>query len=163
MAAACPPPFSLVDMEERNVVTQPDQESEARLNAILEAQGEDVALGNGSVRVGWLRAGTIRKFTDIMNDKKHDASKVNAKAVACIVLNGYWKIRLFWWLVWRWYYYVRQYHEAELTPVIEAGKKKVPVEAYLVNTISLTGMRDTMMQMTKEEVERIQAAHLGAR
>lgn len=144
-------------------IEQPNEEQHQRLNEILEAQKEDVVLGDSVVRVGWLHAGTIRKFTDIMNDKKHHPSKVNAKAVACIVLNGYWKIKFFWWMLWRWYYYVKQYHEAELSPVIEAGKKKVPVEAFLVNTISLTGMRDTMMQMTKEEVERIQAEQLMAK
>lgn len=59
-------------------------------------------------------------------------------------------------------YYVAQYDESELTEVVTEGKKKVDAESYYLNTILLTGMKDTIMQMTRKEVEQFQAAQAGA-
>lgn len=71
-----------------------------------------------------------------------------------MVLNGYFKIKFFYWFLWRWFYYVKQYLEIELHPLIDEGKKKVRAEDYYINTIFLIGMKDTMIAMTREEAER---------
>ena len=69
---------------------------------------------------------------------------------------------MWWWALWRWYFYVRQYSEAELLPLIELSKKKVPLETYLTATIYLTAMKDTVMQMTRKEAETILRGRYGA-
>mgnify|MGYP000113932552 FL=1 len=48
---------------------------------------------------------------------------MNSKCAAAIVLNGYWKILFFYWFLWRWFFYVMQYSDEELLPLIETGKK----------------------------------------
>ena len=71
---------------------------------------------------------------------------------ALMVLNGFWSIKLLYWLKWRWFYYVKQYNETELTELLDLGKKKVPLDQYYTNTILLTALKDTSMMMKKEEV-----------
>ena len=65
------------------------------------------------------------------------------------------KILFFYWFLWRWFFYVMQYSDEELLPLIETGKKKVRVEGYCACTILLTEMKDTVKSMTREEVNRI--------
>jgi hypothetical protein len=88
-----------------------------------------------------------------------DSDKNNCKVAACIVLNGLWPIKLRYWFLWRWFYYVKEYTDEQLAPLLEEGKKKVPVEAYYEATILAIGMKDTMMAMTRAEVERILQEH----
>ena len=86
-----------------------------------------------------------------------DESKVNCKVAALFRLNGFFMIHLFYWLVWRWMYYVKEYRNEELLPYLAECKKKVGLESYIYTTILVTGMKDTVMSMTREEVEHIQA------
>lgn len=132
---------------------QVSEESQRGYDAVLEGDVAEVQLRGKSVRIGWLCNGTQRKLSHIMSTEE-DERKVGAKCAAAIVLNGYWGILLLWWFVWRWYYYVMQYSDAELFPIIDEGKKKVPAQQFFVNTMSLIGLRDTMMQMTRDETER---------
>jgi hypothetical protein len=69
-----------------------------------------------------------------------------------MVLNSFWAIKLWYWLKWRWFYYVKQYNENELTELLNLGKKKVPLDEYYTNTILLTALKDTSMMMKKTEV-----------
>ena len=85
-----------------------------------------------------------------MNEKQED--KVTSKCTAALLLNGYFKLFFFYWFLWRWIYYIKQYGDDELLPIIEYCKKKVDVENYCIATIYLTEMRDTIMTMTREEV-----------
>ena len=139
-------------MSER--INIPTPEDEEQLNDIMEDRSTLVDLRGKKIPIGWLRRGTIRKFTDIMSKKGND-DKVSCQAVAAIVLNGYWAIKFQWWLLWRWYYYIKQYGDNELGPIIAMAKKKIPVKAYFAATILLTAMKDTMMTMTKEEANNI--------
>jgi hypothetical protein len=139
----------------------PSEESEKELNDIIDDTAAETHIGKRKYSIGALRYGVVRKMTGIIKKEKDD-TKVSAKCVACIILRRYWKIRLLYWLVWRWIYYIREYREDELFPLINAAKKKVPVEAYLMNTIFLTGMRDTAMSMTREEVSHIRQEQPGA-
>ena len=47
---------------------------------------------------------------------------------------------------------MRRYTDSELTDAIIAIKKKVASGSYFFNTTLLIGMRETMMQMNREEV-----------
>lgn len=137
--------------------TRPTIEQQKDLDDVLENSFEEVSIvgSNKKYNVGWLKRGAIRKISHIMssNDSVND-DKISCKISSCIILNGYWSIKLFYWILWRWLYYVKQYGDEQLKPLIEVGKKKVPQIAYYETTISMIGMKDTIMTMTKKEVER---------
>lgn len=135
------------------VKRQPTIEEERVLNSIVEDEVSEVVVRNTTYRLKYMRNATIRKITDVML-KDGDDSKVSSKCAALMVLNGFFKIKLFYWFLWRWFYYVKQYLEIELHPLIDEGKKKVRAEDYYINTIFLIGMKDTMIAMTREEAER---------
>lgn len=91
-----------------------------------------------------------------------EENKVVCKCAALMRLNGYWAIKLLYWFVWRWFYYVKQYSEGDLGEYIAECKKKVPVMDYLMCTTLLTAMMDTKKQMNRAEVNRIQVEQLSA-
>lgn len=138
-------------------------EQEQLLNSVVEDKKDIVEIRGRKFRIGWLRNRARRKLTDIVLNEKDD-SKVSSKCSAALVLNGYFKIKFFYWFLWRWFYYVMQYSDKELLPLVELCKKKVQVEDYCIITISLTEMRDTIKAMTREEVSRIlQGNFMGQR
>lgn len=146
----------------KKIVMPSTEEEEKQLDDIVSEKKDAVTVRGRKFMVGWLRNGTKRKITHIMLSDGDD-DKVNSKCAAAIVLNGYWKILLFYWALWRWFYYVKQYSDGELLPLIEAGKKKVRVEDYCVCTILLTEIKDTVKAMTREEVNRIRQESFSGR
>ena len=146
-------------------ISMPGDEDEKELNSIMENEKSEVTVRGRKMKIGWLKHETTRTITRILHkggggdggggdggDGGDD--KLGCKVAAAIVLNDYWKIHLLHWLTWRWYYYVRQYTEVELLPLVMEGKKKVPQEAYYALIMLSIGMRDTIMTMKKDEVER---------
>lgn len=114
-----------------------------------------------TVTVDYLCNETIRKITAVNLDDKTDTLhelQQPSKIAALIVLNGFFKIKLFYPLLWRWYFYIRQYKAEQLYPIIMEGKKKVPQIGYLMSTTLTASMRDTVKAMTRAEVEHTQAA-----
>lgn len=97
---------------------------------------------------GWAR----HKITKILLKEDTDEFAIGCKCLAAARLNGYFSIKLFWWMLWRWYYFVRRYTDSELTDAICMIKKKVASGSYFFNTTLLIGMRETMMSMSREEV-----------
>lgn len=85
-----------------------------------------------------------------------------AKEAALIVLNGYWRIRLLWPFLWRWWALWRGWTEEQYAPVIAAGKKKVPLMAHWTNMAFSVDMRTDWMSMTTREAERYRAELLSA-
>lgn len=134
------------------IKTRPSTEDEKELNDVAENTATEVKVRNRTYKVRYLRNKTLRKMTEVMLADGDD-SKVSSKCAALIVLNGMFRITFFYWLLWRWFYYVKQYYDYELQPLINEGKKKVPVEAYYINTMLLIGMKDTVMAMTRKEAE----------
>lgn len=135
-------------------VTLPTPEDEILLNEIMEDIPSEVEVRGKKYTISWLKRGTIRKFTNLMMKEGND-DKISCQAAAAIILNGYWSIKLWWWFLWRWFFYVKQYGDEELMSVLVEAKKKIPVKEYLVATMCLTAMKDTMMQMTKAEAANI--------
>lgn len=139
------------------VKRQPTEEEQKELSDIMSNEPSYVELRGKKVKIGWMHNGTIAKVRKITLGEHKDESMISTKCAAAMLLNGYWKIKLLYWIKWRWMYYFKQYYESELMPIIEEAKKKVPVLQYYINTTSLIGMRDTMIAMTRKEVERFQA------
>lgn len=121
-------------------------------------------------KVFWLGNGQLEKLSFLLIRKKKvdnddkmpdedpfsavtDDLKLSCKAAAIYVLHGYWNLKLNFWWKWRWFYYVRQYDNMQLMPLLVEGKKKVPLEQYLWTITFLTGARATLMQMRMEEAE----------
>lgn len=136
------------------VKRQPTDDEQRELNAVIENEATEVKVRNKTYKVKGLHKETMRKMTDVMLNCNEE-SQVSSKCAALIILNGFFKIKLFYWFLWRWVHYVMQYSDEELATLIEEGKKKVPVQAYYQNTILLIGMKDTMVAMTRKEAERI--------
>lgn len=84
-----------------------------------------------------------------------------AKEAALIVLNDYWKIRLFWWFMWRYWGKWKGYAEEQMSPIIEAGKKKLPLMAHWTNMAFSVDMRTDWMKMTRKEAEEYRAELLS--
>ena len=115
-----------------------------------------------TVKIRFLCAETIRKATHISLDKREDVIhelQQSSKIAALYVLNSFLKIKLFYSILWRWYFYVRQYKAEQLYHIIEEGKKKLPQIGYYLNTTLIVSTRDTIKTMTRQEVEHTQSEH----
>lgn len=136
---------------------QPDLDIQKVLDAMANDTPLTVNIPNTkrSVKIGWIRTDTIRKITGLYLNKRTDSRyerQIGCRMAALGVLNGYWKIKLFYPFLWRWYYYIRQYHDYQLLPIVEEIKKKVvPIPSWLVMTY-LQGLSDTAATMTRKEV-----------
>lgn len=142
-------------------IEQPANEYKKRLDELMNAKPEEIEFRGKRKKVGWLHRGTIRKFSTVMVSEE-DPEKRNTKICAIVLLNNVWKIRFFYWLYWRYLYYVIDLDENDILKVLDVSKKKVQQEQFYINTMLSTGMMDLMMTMTKKEAERIQAEQRGA-
>ena len=138
-------------------IQQPNLEEQRTLESIIDNKSDIVIVKNKKYKIKWLYAKTRQKITSIVLQEGHDDTQ-SCKCAAAITLNGFWKLKLFYWIRWRWFYYIKQYGEQELTSLFATAKKKVPVDDYYANTILLTGLKDTNMMMKKTEVATILAA-----
>ena len=77
-----------------------------------------------------------------------------------MILNHDLRIRLFHWLHWR--ILARRYDETQIAPIIEEGKKKLPLMAHYKTMILTTDMRTDWKMMTKAEAEQYRAELLLA-
>lgn len=150
-----------------NNMQQPDIEAQKELNSIIENLPDYVRIGKKRYRVKWLHPVTVRKINQIVLEDGNDHN-ASHKTAACIALNNVFKLKLLYPLLWRWFYYIKQYTEDDFTEILALGKKKIPLQAYYANTILMTDMKDTMMAMTKEEAssfrqELITAQHGSSR
>lgn len=139
---------------------QPTLDIQRELSLLAENTPEEVTIPytNKKIKIGWMHHKTIRKITDVLNEKAKSAKDediVLCKAAALIVLNGYWKIKLFYPVLWRWYAYVKEYQDYQLLPIIEMAKKKAPQIPYFLGMTYLTGLKDSLATMSREEVERM--------
>lgn len=142
-------------------VEQPGEELQRLLDDVLSAEPERVVFMGRKRSIGWLKKGTIRKFTHVAV-RERDEWKRAVKACAAVLLNNAFKIKLWWWAYWRWLYYVKDPDAVEVLRVVDAAKKKIPQLPYSLATILLTGMSDLMMAMTKKEARATRAGRVGA-
>lgn len=157
--------------EQEPDVQMPSVEAQREYQSLVGNDATIVQLRDKSYKVRWLKKGQIVKLGRVLIDKKGtdnedkkqmsdldkviSDSKKACKAAAIYLLDGFWKLTFWYWLVWRWFYYVRQYDDIELRDLLEEGKKKVPVQQFLLTSMSLTGAGGIVMTMRTEEAERI--------
>ena len=138
---------------------QPQIDIQRELDALANDKPEVISIPytHRKVKVGWLKKETIRKITGVLLSEKKSSKyecQVSCRMAALILLNDYWRIKLFYPILWRWMYYVKQYNDYQLLPIVEVGKKKAtPIPSWLIMTY-LHGFNDTLATMTREEVGR---------
>lgn len=140
------------------ISSQPSAEGERLLKSVTDNEKSVVVVRKKKFYVGSLYNDTIDWISGILlktGDNAETDRATRCKAAAAMTLNGYFRLRLFYWFLWRWYFYVRQYGDEELQPLFAEFTKKVSAmwASYCINTISLTDARNTKMQMTREEAE----------
>lgn len=131
-----------------------EREKEANLSDILKNSKDTVHIGRFTFRMGWTRFSARRKLSDVLANEK-DETKVIPKCAAALLLNRRWWIWLFYWIVWRWFYYVEEYTEEEYLEFIALCKKKADATTYFVLMVCLNDMRDTMEKRTRADAQRI--------
>lgn len=137
-------------------IQEATREDEKLQMSVRQNWADDVTVRGKNFKVRWLHPFTNEWITALMLKDGND-SKIICQASALIVLGSFWKCKFWYWLVWRWFYYIKQYNAVELTPLIEVAQKKTAQEvavAYLNATMLLTALKDTTKQMTKAEAER---------
>lgn len=142
-------------------IIQPNDEEQRELLSVMLNNVDYCELRGKKIGLRWTTGETLKKITSVMLDKEGDESKVSCKCAAAIILRGWFKIKLFYWLLWRWFYYVKGYGDHELKPLIELAQKKTPVTQYYEVMTLLTGLKITKEIMTREEVQRIQTGQFG--
>ena len=79
-------------------IKEPSLEDEKLLNEIIENNPDKLKALGKEWNIGYLKAGTKRKITNIlMNEKQED--KVTSKCAAALLLNGYFKLFFFYWFL----------------------------------------------------------------
>lgn len=161
-------------------VEQPSEEQQREYTSIRDDDYTVVSVPGTKkkYKIWWLKNGQLVKLSRLLVKKRKDDGKdgdtdgdilaefiedgkLTCKAAAIMVLHGYWKIKFKYWFLWRWFYYIRQYDCQQLQPIIEEGKKKVPVIQFYAATMSLTEAKGTLMNMTMREAELIHRALLS--
>ena len=128
-----------------------------------------------SVRLRWIKPYTLERLTKVWLERENAVERLNTgaevlkdmaiepyfafKEAALMILNHDIRIRLFYGLYWR--YLAHRYDETQIVPIVEEGKKKLPLMAHYEIMVFSTDMRTDLMTMTKAEAERYQAELLS--
>ena len=81
---------------------------------------------------------------------------------ACLfVLNGYFRIKILYPIMWRLWGKWRGYTDGQMEPIIAEGKKKLPLTAHWRVMASSVDMRTDWMKMTSKEAEQYRAELLS--
>ena len=157
--------------EEEEKVEQPSIDAQQIYLSLISNDAEEVGIlrTKKKYKIRWLKNGQLEKLSRLLLHKKTidektttgsdvmdailEDNRLACKAAAIIILDGYWKIKFRYWWLWRWFYYVRQYDNIQLHDILEAGKKKVPLNQFYATIMSLTEAKDSLMRMRAKEVE----------
>lgn len=152
------------------IINQPTDEQQLEYSSLVDDTPTVVTILNTKkkYKIRWLRNGQLHKLGQLLIHKQQtdekdenrtvwdefvDDNKLACKAAAIYILDGYWKMKFRYWYLWRYFYYIKQYTNAQLQPILDEGKKKVPLTQFYVTTMSLTEARDTLMNMRTKEAE----------
>lgn len=139
------------------------EDSQKLLEAIIgdEVETIPVKYRNRMLKIRFVRNGTLRKVTKILNGQDpdkidgHCEDTIPYKLAAAYLLNSWWGLRFLggirWAILWR-----RLQNELsweDCLTICEESKKKVPLKAYYATMTSQLALRDTLQQMTREEIE----------
>lgn len=128
-----------------------------------------------SVRLRWMKPYTMERITGVWIERDLASAKIGDgpdvlkdlckepyfafKEAALMILNHDIKIRLFYPLYWRWL--AHKYDETQMTDIIAAGKKKLPLMAHYATMAYSMDMRTDLIKMTTKEAEQYRAELLS--
>ena len=128
-----------------------------------------------SVRLRGMHPYTIERLTRIWLEREDATERINKqsevlkdlaiepyfafKEASLMILNHDLLIRFFHWIHWR--ILAFKYDEGQMAPIIEEGKKKLPLMAHFATMVLTMDMRMDMMTMTKAEAEQYRAELLS--
>lgn len=141
-------------------IDQPDIQLQELIDSVFSEEPTEYMFRGKKHKIGWVKKGIIRKFSHVCVKEK-DLGKRNAKLCALIIINNIWKIRLYYWILWRYYYYIVDLDDVEILRVLDIAKKKIQSNASLLVTILATAMTDLMMTMTKKEAQATRQEQVG--
>ena len=150
--------------KEEPIINQPTQEEQRQYKSLENNTPTEVAIPRTKKKylIRWLKHCQLEYLTRLlihnqvsMLDVISSDAKLSCKAAAIYTLNGLFKLHFCYWFRWRWFYYIRQYDDIQLQPILAEGKKKVPLMQFFAATTSLIGAKDTLLQMTMMEAEHI--------
>lgn len=139
------------------------EDSQKLLEAIIGDESETIPVKYRKrlLKIRFVRNGTLRKVTQILNGQDpdkidgHCEDTIPYKLAAAYLLNSWWGLRFLggirWAILWR-----RLQNELsweDCLTICEESKKKVPLKAYYATMTSQLALRDTLQQMTREEIE----------
>ena len=81
--------------------------------------------------------------------------KLACKAAAIYVTPGFFRLKLKYWWLWRWFYYIRQYDYSQLQPILLTGNRSTPWIDFLKTVSILSNQKTTQMRMTAKEAEAV--------
>lgn len=82
-------------------------------------------------------------------------TKIASKAAAIYLTPGYWKRKLTYWFLWRWFYYIKQYDLDQLQPILSVGFNNTNYIDFLKVMSILVNQKTTQMRMTRQEAEKV--------
>lgn len=142
-------------------IKEPTRKDERLLHEVRTGAKSVICWGRKQFRVGWMKPYTLERITGLVLEGKEN--EIPARTAALILLNGYFAINLFYPILWRWLYH--NVPSEVLTEIISEGKKKEAslTQDYWTCIILATVMRDTKMNLTKEEAGRILQEQRGVK
>jgi hypothetical protein len=91
---------------------------------------------------------------DILKALRHN-NRIHAKAVAVLILNSYWKLKLIYFIYWRWLYHT--YSSKDLNEAMQTVMEANGIEFFFQNTVYLSATNTLKKKMTSQEVEQLLA------
>lgn len=144
-------------MAKRRIIapTQPTIEDERELLEIVNDDAQSVEIRGKQFKLKQISPYGLLKISQIMTNEDTPELLVSCQCLAAAKLNGYFKLKFFWGLLWRYYAYIKGYTDEELIQAVAEIKKKAVVAQvmYCVNTTSLIEVKATKMKMTRAEAE----------
>lgn len=95
---------------------------------------------------------------ELMDERTYELHK----AAAYICLASFYKIKLFHWILWRWFAFVKEYNFADMTEIIAVGKKKIQSEDYLMGMTLMAMMTEEKKSLAKKQAKQYQTELLSA-
>lgn len=133
------------------------------LNSIWHDEADAIKVRGKNYYIRWIKPEVNWRINKIIdNESSKNRSQAIHKVFALGVLNGYFKIKLFYPILWRWFYYVKGYTWDELADVITLIKKKIPLEAYWQGMALSVEMMTSWRTMEKKEAEQYRRELMSA-
>lgn len=135
--------------------TQPTLDDERTLERVVDNDKEYITIRGRRFGFRDLNNWGLHKISRIMVKENENELSVGCKCIAAARLNGYFKIKFFWWFLWRFYFYIRQYRDIEIAEAVALIKKKAiaALAVYSLNTTLLIETRETVMKMNRAEAK----------